>query len=623
MADKTKQNTVVGSEKTLMEIIREGLLMSHAPGEADRGFADAVCELFKEYADDYRTTEWPRIDENYNMYAGNHWDTATSDGYEDKNPNAPKPSTPVIMSTIENIKADLSDEFPEAVIKPDSPDDEIAAKVLTTVIAEELDVCGWAEDYYSVLHDVLCDGWSCIEVGHDPDANNGFGGAYQRHVINKNWMCDPQVIDIQEGRAVFKFDRRPRDWFKQHYPEHEPFMQGDDDLVEDKHDHFESTTEPSKKHSYRLIEAWFRVYDYESKKYAIHFVKVAGGQVLENSHDYRPDGYYAHGKYPFVIARLFPQKGSALGLGITDLFKGSQRFSDKLDQILLLNAFRSSHNRLIVQEGSGIDIDDARDFSNEVLVSQTAPSEAVKWMETKPLPAYMMNYIQMIRQSIKNEAGANDQSRGQTSGGVTAATAITALQDMSTKRSRMEAQLVHMAFKKAVRMMIDVLREFSIVPRDVAITVQGEQTILPFSKEGLGFLFDKGKAMPIEHFISIKTARQTRYTKMQKNELWLQMLSTLSGTVDPAIMMEGLDYDGKEELLENIRRAQQAGMLALQNQVAQLSQLCTAQQSELNEYRNTMGQAQAAMAQQRRQLADTMPLPEIGANAPQLAGAMQ
>ena len=87
------------------------------------------------------------------------------------------------------------------------------------------------------------------------------------------------------------------------------------------------------------------------------------------------------------------------------------------------------------------------------------------------------------------------------------------------------------------------------------------------------------------------------------------MLNTLSGTVDPAIMMEGLDYDGKEELLENIRRAQAAGMTALQQQVAQLTQMCNAQQSELNEYRASMGQAQAALAQQRRMMGDATPMP--------------
>ena len=622
MNSKTEVISSTASEKTLMEKIREGLLVTHAPGEENRDFVDAVYELFKEYVDDYKTTEWPRLDENYNVYTGNHWESDEKNGYEDSNPNAPKPSTPIIMSTIENIKADLSDEFPEAIISPDSDGTEVAARVLTTVISEELDVCGWAEDYYKILQDMLCDGWSAIEVGHNPDSNNGFGGTYLYHVINKNFMCDPQVIDLQEGRAVFKFDRRPYDWFKQHYPEHEKFMKGDDDLIDSDHDHFSSTTEPNNKHSYRLIEAWFRVYDSEAKRYRIHFCKVAGGQVLENSCDTRPDGYYAHGAYPFVICRLFPQKGNALGLGISDLFKGTQKLSDKLDQIMMMNAFRSSHNRLIVQDGAFVNDDDARDFSKEVIFVQGDPNSCVRWMETKPLPSYLANYIFEKRQSIKNEAGANDQSRGQTGGGVTAGSAITALQDMSTKRSRMEAQCIHIAFKKAIRMMIEVLREFSIVPRDVAITIQGEKQVVSFTKDNLGFLFDKDKALPVEHYINIKTSRQTRYSRMQKNELWLQMLNTLSGTVDPAIMMEGLDYDGKEELLENIRRAQASGMTALQQQVAQLTQMCNAQQSELNEYRASMGQAQAALAQQRRMMGDATPMPETSANASQLAEAM-
>ena len=594
-----KDAPLLEREKTQMEIIREGLFQKHEPGEQDTRFADAIYSLFREYTNDYYREEWDRIDDNERIYQGNHWEGQAPEAFGDpRQPNMPKPSTPIITSTIENLKADLSDEFPEAVIRPDGVGNEVLAKVLTTVLAEELEACDFEQEYSSLVHDVLNCGWGVWEIGYDPDLNNGVGGSYIRYIVNKNWLCDPQAMDIQDGRAVFKVARRPRDWFLQHYPDHYPFMRGDNDLVRSDHDDFGATTAPSDRRDFRLIEAWFRVYDPETHKHSVHFVKLAGGQVLENSAESRPEGYYSHGLYPFEVCRLFPQKGSALGLGITDLFKDAQRFSDKLDQILLVNAFRASRPRIFIQKDL-VDYDDARDFSKEVIETTGDPNAAVQWQQPQPLPSYAMTYIQMIRDSIKTESGSNDQSRGQTSSGVTAASAITALQEMSTKRSRMEGRAIHSSFRKAVRMQIDMLREFAVNERQVPVTVNGERLIVPFSRK---FMLDMdNRPMPIEHYITVKTARQTKYTKLMHNELMLQMLQVLGDTVDPVIMMEGLEYDGLEPLLENVRRAQRGGMLALQKQVAQLTQAVEQLTQERDGYRNTAEQMRAAMVAQGAQ----------------------
>lgn len=322
-------------EPSQMEIIRQGLFKKHPAGETDTSFSDAIYGLFREYCNLYYEKEWDRIDENEKFYQGKHWDTNPPEELGDpRQPMMPKPSTPIITSTIENLKADLSDEFPEVTIRQDGIGNEVLAKVLTEVISDELDACGFENEYDLLVHDLLNCGWGVWEVGYDPSMNRSHGGTFIRYIVNKNWMCDPQAASLQDGRAVFKVERKPHDWFLQHYPEHFPYMRGDNDLLSKDHDYFDATVQDDVSHDYRLIEAWFRVYDHKTKKYAVHFVRLAGGQVLENSAETRPNGYYSHGEYPFVIARLFPQKGNPLGLGITDLFKDAQRFSDKLDQIL-------------------------------------------------------------------------------------------------------------------------------------------------------------------------------------------------------------------------------------------------------------------------------------------------
>ena len=612
----------MANDKTTMEIIREGLLVAHAPGEPDTTFTDAIYSLFKEFSKDYKD-EWDRIDDNENIYRGKHWEGVSESLAESKS-NFPKPATPIVTSTIENIKADLSDEYPEAIIIPDAAGNEVTAKVLTVVIRQEIDVCGFEREYDLTTQDFLNCGWSPWEVGYDPFLNNGLGGGYIRYVINKNFMCDPQCSALQDGRAVFKFDRKPKDWFLQHYPEHAAYMTGDEDLVDREHDDFDSTTKPSDAQYYRLIEAWFRVYDPVSKRHSVHMVKVAGHQVLENSHDEKPDGYYKHGRYPFVIPVLFPMKGSALGFGITDLFKDPQRYSDKLDQILLVNAYRASRPRLLAQKGL-VDIEDFADFSNELIEVDGPPAAVAQWQETQPLPAWLLQYMQLTREMIKTESGSNEQSCGGATGGITAASAITALQEMSTKRSRLEARALNYAFRDAVRMLIDVLREFSIVPRSVAVTVNGKQTKKTFDRTSLSSMFSDGGELPIEYYIDIRSSRQTKYTKLTHNEMILQMMQTLAGTIDPVIMLEALEYDEKEAMLDTIRKAQHGGMMALQQENAQLQQTIQQMQQQMNSYQQAANQAQAIVDQDMLSLQNAQSgksgHPSQAEKPPELSGA--
>lgn len=579
---------------TAMQTIRALLKTSTPAGTVESPLANAILELFKEYSEAYKT-EWERIDDNERIYQGDHWNGMEA-SLNDNNANVPKPTTPIITSTIENIKADMSDEFPEAIILPDDVEDEVAARVLTEALRQEQEACGFAREYDLHVQDVLNCGWSVWEVGHDPELNRGIGGSYLRYVINKNFMCDPEAIHLQDGRACFKFDTRPFDWFEQRYPDHAPHFKGDEDLIDKTHDDFGSTTAPNKPNRYRLIEAWFRIHNPETKKNEIHMVLMAGGQILENSFESRPNGYFKHGKYPFVVTRLFPQKGSALGLGITDLFKDAQRYSDKLDQILLLNTFRASRPRLLVQEGL-CNIDEMRDFSKEVVEVSGAPQAVATWQQANPLPSHTMAYIAQIRELIKTESGSNEQSRGNTASGVTAGTAIAALQEMSMKRSRMEGRAIHYGYQEASLMQLDVMEEFDTVERNIIVTIGGQKQKLPFSNKTFRKLFSEDNDIPIGFRVSVRTSRQTRYTKLQHNELWLQMMGTLGNTVDPAIMIEGLEYEEKERLLENIRRAQAGGMTNLQKQLAEATQMLQQMQQENAAYKKALAQAQNYVAQ--------------------------
>lgn len=197
----------------------------------------------------------------------------------------------------------------------------------------------------------------------------------------------------------------------------------------------------------------------------------------------------------------------------------------------------------------------------------------VTWFPTAPLPGYILNYSQSIRQSIREESGSNDFVRGQTYGGVTAASAIAALQEAGSKRSRMVARTVHGAFEEAVRQEIEVEREFCIFPRRVALqnAAGGKAEHAAFTGEDMFELTARNNRLPLEFTVSVRAQRENRFTVAAHNELVLKLVQM--GMVTPDIGLELMLFDGKREAQAMMRaRAQQPaaeqGVMALSGPAA-------------------------------------------------------
>ena len=107
--------------------------MKRTQSEEKQRLADRAYELFREFRSAY-TGEWQRLNNCERMYRGDHWhDVPMAD------PKEPRPVTPVIQSTVENISAELMDRIPEAVIAPETPEDAQLARVLEAVIRQNHD----------------------------------------------------------------------------------------------------------------------------------------------------------------------------------------------------------------------------------------------------------------------------------------------------------------------------------------------------------------------------------------------------------------------------------------------------------------------------------------------------
>ena len=112
------------ADKDTMTTIYEGLSTTPSPGDSSGDLITAIQSLYDEYKTAYRD-EGDRLTANEKIYHGDHWSDTGADG------NEPQPVMPIIFSTVENIQSDLMDEYPEAVVTPESSNDEIIGNVLS------------------------------------------------------------------------------------------------------------------------------------------------------------------------------------------------------------------------------------------------------------------------------------------------------------------------------------------------------------------------------------------------------------------------------------------------------------------------------------------------------------
>ena len=189
--------------------------------------------------------------------------------------------------------------------------------------------------------------------------------------------------------------------------------------------------------------------------------------------------------------------------------------------------------------------------------------ESLRIVDYRPLSG---NYLEM-RNSIINElretSGNTETAAGLANAGVTAASAIAALQEASGKGSRDATRASYRAYGQIINLCIELIRQFYSLPRQFRITGRlGAEQFVTYDNAGLqmqeqGMLgeIDLGARLPVFD-IRVVPQKSSSYTKLTQNELALQFyqLGFFSpGQADQALScMSMMEFDGKDELMQRL-----------------------------------------------------------------------
>ena len=98
----------------------------------EEAFAEESESLFRNYYEQTKSFR-QKCTENENFWSSNHWHG------KQQNPNEPYPSVPALFSAIENVHAEIMDNYPEAVLLPCTSSDEKLAGVLESIVRSVLE----------------------------------------------------------------------------------------------------------------------------------------------------------------------------------------------------------------------------------------------------------------------------------------------------------------------------------------------------------------------------------------------------------------------------------------------------------------------------------------------------
>lgn len=273
-------------------------------------------------------------------------------------------------------------------------------------------------------------------------------------------------------------------------------------------------------------------------------------------------GLYDHGLYPFVFDTLFPIEGSPCGYGFIDLSQNSQMQIDIMQTAFLKNTMVGATPRYFQRMDGAINEEEFLNLDNPVVhVNGNLGEDSIKPIDYRPLSG---NYLDM-RTSMINElretSGNTEASNGVVSSGVTAASAIAALQEASGKGSRDASRSSYRAYSRIVNLCIELIRQFYDMPRQFRITgVLGAETFVQYSNENIKMQMEqKGSVvyprLP-EFDIKVSPAKRSSYSRITQNEMALQFYRL--GFFNPDMTDQALaccsmmDFDNKDTVMQMI-----------------------------------------------------------------------
>ena len=501
-----------------------------------------------------------------------------NDGTEDF-----KPATAWLWSCIQSRYSDAMDSYPTCNFQPRQQDDRAEAQKLSSIVPIILEQNRYEDVYSDIVWYTLKHGGSVQGIFWDGSKHNGLGDISIKKIDFINLFWESGVTDIQESQNVFNTELVSNSILEQRYPQCVGKLGGKNvALAKYLYDDDVDTSDKS------VVVDWY-YHTYVKGKKTLHYVKYVNDIVLyATENEINPPekvtvdpetgipitvplgkalaetGLYDHALYPFVTMALYPVEGSLCGYGLTDIGRDSQIQIDQLNKAIIDNALEGAAPRFFVRDDGTVNLKEYADKSKKFIkVEGNIGDENIRPIDTKGLDSLYVSFLKEKVDELKYVTSNQDVNNGVAPSGITAASAIAALQESQGKNARSSNKTFHRGFRDVCYQIVELIRQFYDVPRTFRINPDGmREQFVQYDNKGLApqpqatMGMDMGLRIP-EFDIDVTSEKANPYKKMEINEMALSFYN--AGFFNPQMTDQALaclnmmDFNKKEDVMQKIR----------------------------------------------------------------------
>jgi hypothetical protein len=285
-----------------------------------------------------------------------------------------------------------------------------------------------------------------------------------------------------------------------------------------------------------VIEVWIKRHpDYKDGG----LVTLVGDEVVQNI-DFFP---YEHGEYPIAKLDHIPTGKYYAESVVTDVIP-LQRELNRTRSQLIENKNLTARPRYFAERGS-MDVSKISGEPGQVITIMPGLQRPTP-MEMPQMPQYVMQSLDQLQADMDDATGQHEISRGGTPNSqVTAATAISFLQEQDDSMLAMTVESQEKAIRKIGRQYLALAHQFWTQERTVKIV--GEDGYF----DAQVFMGSNIKGTKVNRDVRVESGSSLSYSKAAKQAIIMDLMK--NALIDPQIGLSRMEFGGVDKLFEDIQ----------------------------------------------------------------------
>lgn len=475
-----------------------------------------------------------------------------------------------LFGAVEGRIADVVEQEPSMVVIPREPSDEQTAETLSMVAPVILNRANFSAAWAEVAEDKTKHGTAFWGVFWDPSKDSGLGEISVQRLPLENVIFEPGKKHIQDSSSLFVVAAWSREALRRAFPEVGTADESPIDVTP-----FVPDSALHKEDKVLVVDWYYKVYQ-QGGRTVLHYCKFAAGTVLfasENDPQYA-DGWYKHGEYPVHADAMFRYSDSPTGFGLIEAGRREQDYIDRLDKSVLQAADEAARTRYFAKKSLGIDLSAYNNLDNRIVeVEGDIDEEKLRRIDAAKIDPAVVAVRERKTEELKETTFSLDVTRGASTGGVTAASAIAALQQAGGKGARRSINGSYTVIKGVFRQIVELIRQFYttdhlfrvVLPNGMTEWVTlGGGALDTQMVQSAACVYQRRPDFDIE----VKASPEGMYSKLAQNELAKELFGAGVFRPDMAqqalLMLEMMDFPGVETVRKKISEQAKQYATALQ-----------------------------------------------------------